>query len=43
MFVTEFSLPCEPLFTALRADPRFIAALDRAGMRNCTAPPGPAS
>ena len=35
MFVTEFSLPCDPLFAALRSDPRFIAALERAGMQAC--------
>jgi serine/threonine-protein kinase len=35
MFVTEFSLPCDPLFASLRDDPRFIAALERAGMVRC--------
>ncbi|HEU4829316.1 MAG TPA: protein kinase [Gemmatimonadales bacterium] len=39
MFVTEFSLPCEPLFTALRTDSRFIAALERAGMQSCATLP----
>ena len=35
MFVTEFSLPCDPLFAPLRSEPRFIAALARAGMQIC--------
>ena len=35
MFVTEFSLPCEPLFAPLRREPRFVAALARAGMQSC--------
>ena len=45
MFVTEFSLPCEPLFARLRTDPRFIAALERGGMQSCrqTLAPVPAA
>jgi serine/threonine-protein kinase len=35
MFVTEFSLPCDPLFAPLRIEPRFLAALERAGMERC--------
>jgi serine/threonine-protein kinase len=35
MFVTEFSLPCDPLFAPLRREPRFAAALERAGMQSC--------
>jgi TolB-like protein/Tfp pilus assembly protein PilF len=35
MFVTEFSLPCDPLFAPLRREARFLAALERAGMQSC--------
>jgi serine/threonine-protein kinase len=34
-FVTEFSLPCEPLFQPLIDEPRFTNALSRAGMQRC--------
>lgn len=33
--VTEFSLPCEPAFRALREERRFQAALARVGMSVC--------
>ena len=42
LFVTEVSLPCEPLFDSIREDPRFQSLLASAGMQPCrsTPPPG---
>ncbi len=37
MFVTEVSLPCDPLFDSLSPDPRFGELLRGAGMRVCDA------
>ncbi|HUQ80512.1 MAG TPA: protein kinase [Gemmatimonadaceae bacterium] len=34
--VTEYSLPCDPLFDPLHADPRFVEMLARVGMRVCS-------
>jgi len=39
MFVTELSLPCDPLFDPLKSEPRFGQLLNRAGMFVC--PPAP--
>jgi serine/threonine-protein kinase len=39
MFVTELSLPCDPLFDSLKSEPRFGQLLSRAGMQVC--PPAP--
>ena len=36
MFVTEYSLPCEPLLDPLKSEPRFVKLLARAGMRRCS-------
>jgi serine/threonine-protein kinase len=35
--VTEYSLPCDPLFDRLRARPEFAKMLETAGMRVCSA------
>jgi len=39
MFVTEFSLPCDPVFDPLKSEPRFGELLGSAGMRICPAGP----
>jgi TolB-like protein/Flp pilus assembly protein TadD len=35
MFVTELSVPCDPVYEPIRGDPRFIATLTGAGMQRC--------
>jgi tetratricopeptide (TPR) repeat protein len=35
MFVTELSVPCDPVYESIRGDTRFIAALTGAGMQQC--------
>ena len=35
--ITEFSVPCDPIYDGIRDDPRFRAMIERAGMRRCTA------
>jgi len=35
MFVTELSVPCDPVYEPIRGDPRFIATLAGAGMQRC--------
>jgi serine/threonine-protein kinase len=35
MFVTELSVPCDPVYEPIRSDTRFIAALTGAGMQPC--------
>ncbi|MGE5927113.1 MAG: protein kinase domain-containing protein [Gemmatimonadota bacterium] len=35
MFVTELSVPCDPVYAPIRGDPRFIAVLTGAGMQRC--------
>lgn len=36
LFVTEFNLPCEPVFDPLKRSPRFAETLGRVGMRICS-------
>jgi hypothetical protein len=35
LFVTEISLPCDPLFDPLKQDPRFAKMLASVGMKVC--------
>jgi serine/threonine-protein kinase len=35
MFVTELSIPCDPVYEPIRGDTRFTAALVRSGMQPC--------
>jgi TolB-like protein/Flp pilus assembly protein TadD len=41
MIVTEFSLPCEPIFDPLKSEPRFSELVKRAGMQKCPLAPRP--
>jgi serine/threonine-protein kinase len=41
MFVTELSLPCDPLFDPVKSEPRFGQLLSRAGMQMSPAAPLP--
>ena len=42
MFVTELSVPCDPVYEPIRGDSRFSAMLERAGMERCRRTPASA-